>query len=173
MNFIDRIGDCFLEHDGSLPGIELAGLSPQEVSAIYLFLRSRSRLSPGEPTFWDNVAERDVPVDSVPDAAALVASGWADAFHLCVEGLSVGGIGLPELGVFVFADSIELDYRMGPHWTEDAIRAFFELLFVLAGIAPSATIGSAEVEGIPNPDAFLRTWEHYRLERTSGSQHDS
>lgn len=166
MSFIDQIRHCFVHNDGSLPDIELSGLSGKEVEDIYAFLTSRSRVSTFETTFWDTIANRDVPVDSSRNAAALVANGRAEGFHVCLTGLHVDGVELPELGVFVFDDSIELDYRMGPEWTEAAILAFFELLFQLARIAPTLKLAPGS-EGVPDPEAFLHAWANYPLNRSA------
>jgi hypothetical protein len=110
------VRDCFEEDDGSLPSIDLRSLTPGGLSAVYAMLRRRSRPSGTEPaSFWDRQSEEQVLVDLVKDAAALVASGEAEAFHHTIEGLVVAGVELPVLGIFVFPDSIEIDYRMGPH----------------------------------------------------------
>src|ERR1700722_10509865 len=124
----DKISGCFDTDDGSLPGIEIANLSPAGVSAIYAMLRRRSQLVGNPPEFWHHRREASVPVDSAPDAAALVATGEGAAFHHCIEGVIAGGVELPVLGVFVFMDVIELDYHMGREWGPTQIAGFFELL---------------------------------------------
>jgi hypothetical protein len=107
-----KVRGCFNTDDGSLPGIEISKLSPAGVSAIYQMLRRRSRLCGDPPEFWSRTKEASVLVDSVPDAAALVVAGEAEAFHHCIEGMVSGGVELPVLGVFVWPDIVELDYRM-------------------------------------------------------------
>ncbi len=47
----DVAGVCFGTDDGSLPGIEIANLSPAGVSAVYAMLRRRSRLTGNPPEF--------------------------------------------------------------------------------------------------------------------------
>lgn len=155
-------GECFDTDDGSLPGIEVAKLSPAGVSAVYAMLRRRSRLSGDHPPeFWSRTREASVLVDSVPDAAGLVAAGEAEAFHHCIEGVVAGGVELPVLGVFVWQDVVELDYRMGPDWGPAQVAGFFELLRDCCALDPAAVVLPAEFEGPPYPDRFLQAWSSY------------
>ncbi len=101
-------------------------------------------------------------VDSVPDAAKLVAEEDAEPFHHCIEGIVAAGVVLPVLGVFVWQDCVELDYRMGQEWGLAQIAGFFELLRDCCELDPAATVAPAEWEGPPQPDCFLRTWLAYR-----------
>jgi hypothetical protein len=153
---------CFDTDDGSLPGIEIARLSPPAVSAIYAMLRRRSRLRGDPPEFWSRTKEASVLVDSVPDAARLVAAGEAEAFHHCIEGVVAGGVELPVVGVFVRPDSIELDYRMGREWGPPQIAGFFGLLGDCCALGPGAVIVPADFEGPPYPDRFLKAWSSYK-----------
>jgi hypothetical protein len=110
------------------------------------------------PEFWDRRQQRSVALDEVSNAAELVASGDAEAFHFCFTGLRIGAVELPELGLFVFPDGVELDYRMGPHWTREIIATFFELLRELCGIAPQAALGIPSVEPPPKASRILEAW---------------
>ncbi len=157
----DQVGICFDTDDGSLLGIEVSKLSPDEVAAIYAMLRSRSRVEGDPPEFWSNVKEASLPVDSVPNAAALVASGQAEAFRMLVAGIVANGVPLPPVGVFVWPDTIELDYRMGSDWGPDQVAGFFELLRDCCRLASGAVVVPAECEGPPYPDRFLWAWSSY------------
>jgi hypothetical protein len=156
------VGVCFDTDDGSLPGIEVAKLSPDGVSAIHQMLRRRSRLSGDPPEFWSRTNEASLLVDSVPDAAGLVAAGEAEAFHHCIEGVESGGVELPVLGVFVWPDIVELDYRMGREWGPAQVAGFFALLRECCALDPSAAVVPAEFEGPPYPDRFLKAWSSYK-----------
>lgn len=158
------IQDCFLHDDGSLPGIELRFGHVREIPGVYEFLLARSRITTPEASFWDEVAEREVRLDSVPNAASFVVNGTTDCFRLCVK-TQVAGVDLPELGLFVFRENLELDGRMGPEWTEDKVLAFFELLHLLKELAPSLELANPDLEGVVNPAAFFRFWDAYELER--------
>ena len=156
-------GVCFAsEDDGSLPGIEITKLSQEGMSRVYGLLRRRSRLHGHTPTFWSNTQGEDLLVDSVPDAAKLVAVGDAAAFHHCIEGLIAGGVELPVLGVFVWPDCIELDYRMGQDWGPVQVSGFFELLCDCCSLDSGAVVVPAEFEGPPYPDRFLKAWASYK-----------
>jgi hypothetical protein len=154
-------GVCFDTDDGSLPGIEIANLSPAGVSSIYALLRQRSRLSGNPPQFWSRTHNESVHVDSVPDAARLVVSGDAEAFSHCVEGVIAAGVKLPVLGVFVLPTIVELDYRMGQEWGPAQVAGFFELLKDLCNLDSSAVIVPAKFEGPPYPERFLQAWSMY------------
>jgi hypothetical protein len=155
----EQVGVCFNTDDGSLPGIEVSNLSPEEVAAIFSMLRSRSHIKGDAPEFWSTIEEISKPVDSVPNAAALVAFGQAEAFHIVVCGIIANGVSLPLIGIFVWPDTIELDYRMGNDWGSSQVVGFFELLQDCGRLATDAVVKPAECEGPPNPDRFLRTWK--------------
>ena len=153
---------CFDTDDGSLPGIEITNLSAAGVSAVYAMLRQRSRLVGDQPEFWSRTRATSVPVDSVSNAAALVAAGEAEAFHLCIDGVVAGGVELPVLGVFVWPDAVELDYRMGREWGPLQVAGFFELLRDCCALDPAAAVVPADGEGPPYPAQFSRAWSSYR-----------
>lgn len=161
------VQDCFVHDDGSLPGIEVRLEDSREVPRIYEFLMSCSKTTTPEATFWDEVAQREVLINSVPNAAFGVVDGTTSGFRTCVE-MQVAGVHLPEIGIFIFRDSIELDWRMGPEWTHEKVLAFFELLHLLKGQAPTLELADPEVEGIPNPEAFFRFWNAYEAARQVG-----
>jgi hypothetical protein len=156
-----QVGKCFATDDGSLPGIEVADLSPQGVAAVYAMLRRRSRMASDSTEFWSRTREASLPVDSVPNAAVLVAAGEAEPFHHCISGAVAAGVELPELGVFVWPDAVELDYRMGPESGPAQVAGFFELLKDCCAVDPGADIRPAESEGPPYPDRFQRARAWY------------
>jgi hypothetical protein len=164
----NQVGVCFDTDDGSLPGIEVSRLSPDEVAAIYAMLRSRSHVEGDPPEFWSTVEEASLPVDSVPNAAALVASGHAEAFHMLAGGIVANGVLLPPLGVFVWPDTIELDYRMGSDWGPVQVAGLFELLRDCCRLASGAVVVPAEFEGPPYPDRFLLAWSSFGGGGTGG-----
>ena len=156
----------FQHDDGSLPGIELANLLPSEVPVLYQYLRDRSRLEGEMPTFWDHELAQDRPVASVENPAALVVTGRADCFHHCVSGISIAGTVLPVIGVFVFPDSIELDYRMGKCWGQAQVLSFFSVLKELMSLTRSAILKPTN-DGPPDPESFMAAWNLYNASRQS------
>jgi hypothetical protein len=133
------------------------------VTAIYAMLRGRSRPCGNPAEFWSRTKEASVLVDSVSDAAGLVAAGEAEPFHHCVEGVVAGGVQLPVLGIFVWPDIVELDYRMGREWGPAQVAGFFELLRDCCFLDPGAVVIPADFEGPPYPDRFLQAWSAYKV----------
>jgi hypothetical protein len=156
-----QVGECFDTDDGSLPGIVIDKLSPSGVAAVYAMLRRRSRMATDAPEFRSRTQEASLPVDSVPNAAELVAAGQAEPFHHCIAGVVAAGVELPVLGVFVWQDAVELDYRMGRKWGPAQVAGFFELLRDCCALDPGAVVVPAESEGPPYPDRFLQAWASY------------
>jgi hypothetical protein len=136
----DQLHDLFDTNDGSLPDIEINNLSGKEVADVYVYLRSRSRLSSKQQYFWSVTEDKSVSVNSVVNAAELVVTGEASVFHIVVQGLTFGGATIPDLGIFIFTDSIGLDYRMGPEWGAAELNALFLCFCEILKIAPSAEI---------------------------------
>jgi hypothetical protein len=124
----------FGTNDGSLPDIELCNLSGFEVIHGYNFVRNHSsRISSKEPSFWSTSKNCDVPFSYGDSPAELVVSGKAESFHLCFDDIkSPSGKLIPELGLFVFTDSLSFDYRMGPQWNKESIEGLFELIFIMS-----------------------------------------
>ncbi len=154
-------GCCFCEDDGSLPGVEIQNLSTNEVAQIYSWIRSNSTVESLDPVFWDNRNDRNRPIDSVPNAAALVAAGDAAPFHVAVSNLIVDRVAIPTLGVFVFQDMISLDYRMGSEWQAEQVFAFFTLIRKLVRFSQAGSVHPETNEGPPHPDAFAISWAYF------------
>lgn len=158
-----QVGKCFDTDDGSLPGVEVADLSPDGVAAVYAMLRGRSRLTSESVSveFWSRTREESLSVDSVPNAAALVAAGEAEVFHFGIEGLVSAGVELLVLGVFVWPDSVKLDYRMGREWGPAPVVGFFGLLLDCCELDRKAVVRPGD-DGPPYSEAFSRVWAAYR-----------
>lgn len=156
-----ELHDLFETDDGSLPEIRVDFAAPDALVAGYAVLRARAaRIVSEAPTFWSIEAEERA-LDSVPNAAELVVSGDAEPFHVVLGGLDVGGVELPDLGVFVTPDQIALDYRMGPAWGPAQLGALFELLRELVRADPAARLTLEE--GVRSEvrarfDAAWRRW---------------
>ena len=103
-------------------------------------------------------------VDSVQSAAALVARGAAQSFHVVLEGVRSLDVALPDLGVFVFPDQLALDYRMGSEWTPARVEAFFALLADLAALDPRASTSLQECSRPEEKARFQSAWQRYVAE---------
>lgn len=159
----DIAGVCFapnIEYPWAFIGI--AKLSQEGVSRVYALLRRRSRLNGLTPICWSLAQGKDLLVDSVPDAAKLVAVGDAEAFYHHIEGLIAGGVELPVLGVYVWPECVELEYRMGHEWGPAQVAGFFELLWDCCSLDPGAVVVPDECEGPLHPDQFLKAWASYK-----------
>lgn len=136
----NQLHDLFDTDDGSLPDIELNNLTAEEIENIYAYLRLNSKIVSCGAYFWSITTQEEVPVDSVENAASLVVRGEAEGFHILVGGLTFGETVIPDLGIFVFKDSISLDYRMGQEWGSAEVDALFALFSKIREIAPLVEI---------------------------------
>lgn len=137
----DELHEFFDTDDGSLPEVHLDYSDPHAVPRGFALLLDRSReLVADDGQFWSKAAEEARPVNSASNAAALVVSGEAEAFHVVVEDVRCGDVTLPDLGVFVFQDQISLDFRMGSHWGPVELAGFFGLLADLRALDPEASL---------------------------------
>lgn len=155
----NQIRDCFDTDDGSLPEISLGRLSGEQVVSIYGFLRSLGGTLRDTPTLWHKGRQLDVPIDSLPNPAALVVSDEAECFHFILQAIPFQGETLPDLGVFVFTDMTSLDYRMGPEWRLGSVRAFYRLLDAMLALAPGSHLVFDRT--FKDPLAFLDAWTHF------------
>lgn len=140
----NNLHDMFDTDDGSLPEICISNLSGTGVKDIWTRLTQLGASLNDGASFWHIARDEDVLVDAVPNAAELVVSGEAASFHVCLRGIAFDGAVIPELGVFVFADSICLDYRMGPEWGPAQLRSLFELLNQLQSIDKDSVVSLPE-----------------------------
>src|SRR5262245_34025026 len=108
----NELRDLFDRDDGSLPEIRVDYVDPAAMVAGYALLRGRAaRVVSENAYFWSKTHSAERPLDSVPNAAALVASGEAEAFHVVLAGIQSRNAAIPDLGLFVFPDQLALDYR--------------------------------------------------------------
>ena len=128
-----EIFTLFETDDGSLPDIELTNLSGAEVIYGYEFLRDHSKsFETLNPYYWSNTQEKEIPIKFADNPAIQVVSGEGQVFHLCFNGIeSPTGKAIPVLGIFVFPDCLDLDYRMGYGWSIEAVQGLFELLYAM------------------------------------------
>jgi hypothetical protein len=160
----DRLHWLFDTDDGSLPEVLLTNLSVEGVAAIYAFLRSRGDKA-SSFAFWHRSLDREEQIDAWPNAALLVATGQAEAFHFMATGLAFDNVVIPDLGVFVFPEEIALDYRMGRDWDERRVLALFELLRQFVGLDPNARV-KLNTGYLPSVEAtFVTDWMSYCREK--------
>ena len=151
----------FREDDGSLPTIEFDELRESSVASIFGQFRSRGSFAGAEPTVWDKPGEIERPLRSLEDPCELLFEGRIEPFHCCFDGIEFDQTQLPRLGLFVFRDSIEIDYRMGPERNARTTDSFLRFIAHLKALAPEAVVKSAEGEGVPDEDAFFSALRAY------------
>ncbi|RYD20684.1 MAG: hypothetical protein EOP88_14100 [Verrucomicrobiaceae bacterium] len=158
----NEIHGFFETDDGSLPEIRINHANSQAVVSGFAFLRSLPASASQEPfSFWSLTDDAERPVDSVPNAAALVVSGDAQPFHMIISGIRMCNVTLPDLGVFIFPDQLALDYRMGSHWDGTKVEVLFRLVAELLAQDPGASLS---LEVLP-PDVekarFHEAWNRF------------
>jgi hypothetical protein len=146
----EALHDLFDLDDGSLPEIDLTGLTGKHVADIFLFLSSQSQdITIGGARFWDKTLEQTRSVADIDSAANLVVHYKADSFYMVIGNLNSKDIIIPSIGIFVFQESISLDYRKGHNWSPEKIAALLEILCDLNKIAPEMQVtfqeGTTEV----------------------------
>jgi len=137
----------------------LGGLTSQQVETIVSEIVSKSGTPIRSPTL--------IPVDGVkvPTASTLdemiqaVCAGRAANGSLLLVDLTHDGVKFPEIVVYVWRESVTLEYRQGSAWTHGIVAALFSLLRTLHTIAPQARL-ECECE-VPEPAAFLAGWTYY------------
>lgn len=171
MDAWERLRWLFDTEDGALYDVRLSELDEAGVVAAFGFIRSRSAITP-DALFWQTQLERNERVADHPDAARLVIRGVAEPFHVLASGLTLAGVVLPDLGVFVWPDEVTLDYRMGPEWGRPQLLALFECLRQMVAVAGGRVNLGGHV--VPHADAqFVREWEAYCSRRAADAEPDA
>jgi hypothetical protein len=162
MEIWNELRDLFDTDDGSLPEIRIDYANPTAAVSGYALLRKRAaRVVSENAYFWSKTNNVECPLDSVPNAAALVVSGEAEPFHVVFGGIQSGGVTIPDLGVFVFQDQLALDYRMGPAWGPKQLGALFELLGELTAFDPHASLSLEEGVRPDVASRFQSAWQRW------------
>jgi hypothetical protein len=160
MSVWKRLHFLFDTDDGALYDVRLTELQAEDVAIAFDFLRSRAQMDL-HATFWHRGLDREERLDAYSNPARLVADGVAEPFHVLAQGLSLRGVTLPDLGVFVWPDEITLDYFKGPAWGEPQVLALFELLRQLVALAPGSRVHLCE-HTLPKVDRlFVEAWSAY------------
>lgn len=157
----NQVHRCFDADDGSLPSIAIESLSPSDLSLIYETLTRDGRVSSVDPVFHDKQSDSMLLLNSVANAAKLVAEYKASPFHLTFSGISSNNRELPELGVFFFQDSISIDYRMGAVWDSALVFAYFAWLKHIVRMTESGKLAACTSDGPPYPEEFDRAWHAF------------
>lgn len=131
----------FNEDDGSLPEIEVAfgdsALVP--LAFKHLYERGARNVTVNGGYVWIKASQADRPF-SGPEDALLVVAGEIDAFHVVLGSITGAICQIPDLGVFVFAEGLLFDYRMGADWGQAEIHSLLSLLRQLQKLGGSISV---------------------------------
>ena len=165
----ERLRNYFDADDGSLPEVFIEKLSSQEVCNVYRWIRSQCDVycAGGDPTLWDRVEQRDVPIKSIDSPAELVVAERAEPFRHGLTNLRISGVDLPHLTIAICPNTITFDYRMGSEWGATQLNAFFDLLFFIQKMVPGAIISHAFEGAADRSEGFTEAWSIFRREKQS------
>lgn len=135
-----RLGHQFTEDDGSLPEVEVTGLSAEGMGRVYRALLAVAAPLGEKAEVWPVVGDEGIPLREVADPAAAAISGELHPFHFLLTGVAFESVEVPDLGVFVGED-ITLDFRSGEGWDPAVLGAFVRLLASLRDLEDGAAIG--------------------------------
>ena len=155
----------FTDDDGSLPSVDFSELSADGLRSIVTYFLSSGVIETSDATIYDNISERDLNLSEVADPVGLVISGRVSTFHCCFARIRWGNVELPTLGLFVFPDGVDIDYRMGDEWSPDCVDAFYRLISHFISLAPEAVVESGVSPSLPFPEQFDEALDHYAPDR--------
>jgi hypothetical protein len=144
-----KLARYFVTDDGSLPEVEVSFNTHAQAETAFQYLCERGSVSVafGPNNVWSKSSHSERPYAG-PGDAALVDSGEIDPFHVVLRNVCCGSdVTIPDLGVFVFPDSLTIDYRMGADWGEPQIDSLLKLLSQLRQLGGTVSVPWWGVEG--------------------------
>lgn len=129
------IHDLFDYDDGSLPEVQIDGITADEAQAMLDALLPLGDPLRPDQTVWDHERDKEPPISDYPDAGRLAAEGRLSSLHFVLTGLQWRETGLPDLGVGIWPGTFAIDYRPGSDWTPDVLSCFIDLLCTLRGLS--------------------------------------
>ena len=141
--------DIFDETEGDFVEICICGLSAEQVTAGYNFIRSKTRGLRGNPTFYSYEAQDDLAIDEVLNAAEIVCKRQGKPFHFVSATTKIGRCNLSDLGFFIFDNAIAIDFQRGSAWGEIQILS---LLKIISEIRQNASESFIRLSSRLNPE---------------------
>jgi hypothetical protein len=155
--------DWFKEEDEIFhagPELGFNDLSQRGVERLWEHLQARAE--PLVPTveIWHEERDESVRLVDLPDAVALAHQGRLGRLIVVLNGVRAGGVGLPDLGVWVHPGSLEVWWWLGgdPDWDRDTVCGFVTLIGELHRLEPDSLL---ESEDDPKPWEFLHPANRY------------
>ncbi len=149
--------------DGSFPEICICGLSADQVSSAYSFIRKIADFIVGGPRFFNCKTNCEMGLDEVENAARLVCEKKANPFHFMTRSLRYADGRVNELGVFILDNAVALDYEKGPIWGEREIETLLHIILHIKSASPQAflrfeeTVRDCDRQTIENAISRLAT----------------
>lgn len=133
------VHDLFEQDEGSLPEVQMDGVSPEEAQAMFDALLRIAAPLRSDQTVWDDERDEDLPIGEYAQPGRLAAEGRLSTMHCVLRGLEWRGRELPDLGVSIWPGTLALDYRPGPQWSPVVVSRFVELLDTLMDLSEQAS----------------------------------
>jgi hypothetical protein len=153
------VHDLFEQDEGSLPEVQMDGVSPEEAQAMFDALLRIAAPLRSDQTVWDDERDEDLPIGEYAQPGRLAAEGRLSTMHCVLRGLEWRGRELPDLGVSIWPGTLALDYRPGPQWSPVVVSRFVELLDTLMDLSEQAQLVVADELSNPLSDeGQVRFW---------------
>lgn len=160
---LEKLYGAMQYDDGTLGDIELSNLSSEEVIAGFNSLKASAKdLQTPEFFYWSKQQQKEVPItfEQSTDAIKALVEGEAEPFRVNFTSLSSSkGQKLPELGVFVFHNSLTIDYKMGAEWDKASITGLFDLLSDISEKFSQPKLDHKGNINDPEGKLFLNYWQ--------------
>jgi len=118
--------------EGDAPELHLVGLRDGELVRCFSVLQQHAPQW-SDREFHVDAESVDATVAERPDVAELVSSRRASYACIGADGITVDGVTLPPVEMFLFVDEIQFFWWPSPDWTRERVAAFFALLLRLMG----------------------------------------
>ncbi len=150
----------FNNDDGVLPEINVTFTNPMQIKLAfeYLFARGARDATVNGGLLLFTELQKEEPFSDVQDAVLMVVNGKADSFSIVLAGVIGTDCSIPDMCVFVSANSLVFDYREGTHWGQAEIHSLLVLLRQLRELGgvvsvPWFSFGSGERDFLNALDA--------------------
>lgn len=150
----------FDSDDGSFPEICICGLSADQVSDGYLFIREKAQFTVGTPCFFNCETRREMDLSEAENPARLVCEKKANPFHFMTRNIRYEPGCVHELGIFIFDNAIALDYEKGPIWGEREIETLFQIILKIKGTGTAAFIKLEKSTKETDRQIFAKALDH-------------
>jgi hypothetical protein len=134
---VEWFADAGANDDG--PELHLVGLGPGELERCFAAIAELGPCWAGRDYFIDD-EEAIVTVAERPEVAALVAAGRVRYPSLSADGITIEGVVLPLVEMFLLPDEIEFFWWPETAWRPERVAGFFALMMRLLALAPAAKL---------------------------------